>query len=80
MDGRHRERVTQPELVELRRQVLAPTAIHLVGDQQHRGSGPAQQVRDVAVDRSKPLADVDHEQDAVRLFDGQARLLFHPAA
>src|SRR5581483_387373 len=66
--------LVEAELEQLMREVAFRVRVGLVRGDDDYASGPAQQARDVAVDRRETLADVEHEQDELRLVDRYARL------
>ena len=72
---RHRDRITQPQRVQLQPAGLVGLIVHLVGDHQHGPSRAAQDLRDLLVAGGQPGTGVDHEQHQMRLLHGDPRLL-----
>ena len=76
---RDRHRVAQPQPVELERLVVPRRIVDLVGRQDHRLAGAAEDVGDLLVSRRDAGLRVHHEDDEVGLLDGAAGLLGHLA-
>jgi hypothetical protein len=72
---RERQRVAEPQPVELERVRVAPRVVDLVRDDEHRLARGAQDGGDLLVAGRDPRARVDHEDDHVRLGHGLARLV-----
>ncbi|MEJ7697751.1 MAG: hypothetical protein WKF78_14315 [Candidatus Limnocylindrales bacterium] len=75
--GRDGVRLVPAEGVEFRALEFTLVVVRLVdGDDDRRGRAP-QEGRRLVVRRREPRGGIDHEQDDIRLADGQAGLLLH---
>ena len=75
--GPRRDRLAQPEPMQLERRRLVGGVVDLVGDDDHRPVRAAQDLRDLLVARSQAGAGVDHRGDDVGLLDRHPRLGGH---
>ena len=75
--GRNRDRLAETERIGLDRAGLAVLALALVGDQQHRLVGAADEIGEGAIGRRQSGAGIDHEQQRVRELDRGLGLLLH---
>ena len=71
---RERERVAEPELVELDGVEIAARVVDLVRQHEHRLLRVAERVGELLVPGSDPVAGVDDEEDEVGFLDRGARL------
>ena len=73
--GRHRQRLAQPEAVQLRRQRQIGDRVALVGDDHARHRRAAQQIRELLIAGAHPRARIDHQHRHLRFGEARARLL-----
>ncbi len=71
---RDRDRLAQPEPVQVERRRLVGGVVDLVRDHDHRPVRAAQDLGDLLVARREAGAGVDHDRDHVGLLDGPPRL------
>ncbi len=74
MLGRDQRRLVEPKLQQFVRKVALMRRVGLVRRHHDRPPRPAQQLRDVTIDRGQALADVEQQDDHVGLVDRDPRL------
>jgi len=72
--GRDERRLGEAEFEDLVGEVLFAWRVRLVGGDDHSPARASQQLGDLAVDRREPLADVEQQDDDLRLVDRDLRL------
>ena len=77
LQRRYREKIAEPELVELRGLGLGAPGLGLVRGEQDRLAAAPEPVRDVVLDREDAGLRVDDEHDDVGLVDRRLRLFAH---
>ena len=75
VEGRERDRVAEPEPVEIERLVVAPRVVELVGENEHLAPRAAQDLGELLVAGSDPRSRVDDEEHEIGLLDRLPRLL-----
>ncbi len=74
---RERDRVAEPEPVELERLGVAARVVQLVRDHEHVATGGAQDLGELLVPRRDSRLRVDHEEHEIGLLDRLSRLVGH---
>ena len=74
VESRDRDRVAEPEAMELERLEVAARIVELVREHQHLTTGRAQDLGELLVARRHACSRVDDEQNEIGLLDGLPRL------
>ena len=74
VERRDRDRVAEPEAMELERLEVAARVVELVREHEHRAPRHAQDLRELLVARCDARSRVDDEEDEIGLLDGLPRL------